>query len=88
MDKLLDSPEDMQWLKDTCLKGVQLPTEWLDFKAAIVAGNDDSPESLKLFMSPVPIMVSDYLFVKFINDGLTYCEYQHYSGITDTPLEK
>lgn len=85
MDYLLDSQEDIQWLKDTCLKGVTLPIYWQDFKSAIVMGNMDSPYAVKLFIAKVPLMVSDYLFVKFVNDGLTYCEYQHYNGITDQP---
>lgn len=82
----LETAEDIEWLKTTHLKGVALPSKWEGFASAIVMGNEDSPEAVKLFLSATPLFDDNYLFVKFIDDGTTYCEYVEYDGKTDQPI--
>lgn len=82
---IIDTSDDIQWLKETHLKGVILPTKWVDFKFAILQGNEDSPYALNLYVSQNPDIDDDYLRVVFTNEPPVYCEYCEYSGKTDKP---
>lgn len=83
----LNMEEDIQWLKDTHLKGVTLPTKYSDFKSAILQGNEDAPFAVNLYVSQIPDYRDDYFRVKFdCNDPMIYCEAMEYDGETNKPL--
>lgn len=77
--------DDVQWLKDTCLKGVPLPTQWEAFQFAVLQGNEDAPHAANLYKSPEPKFDDDYYRIRFVNDGPVYCECAEYDGKTDKP---
>lgn len=83
----IETADDIEWLKTTHLKGVPLPTKWESFASAIMQGNEDSPYAVKLYLSETPNFDDNYLFVKFVNDRMTYCEYVEYDGKTDQPIK-
>ena len=82
---IIEDSDDIQWMKDTCLKGVVLPTKYKDFKFAIMQGNEDSPDAVNLYVSESPNHDDDYYRIVFINDGLIYAECLEYNGKTDKP---
>jgi hypothetical protein len=61
----LDSAEDIQWLKDTCLKGVELPADYQGFQAAVLEGNEDCPYAVNLYMSKAATISDDFCRVRF-----------------------
>lgn len=68
--QFLNDPSDVQWLLDTHLKGVpSIPP----FKSFLLKGNEDAPESLKLFESDDPLESDKYTLVEF-KDAPFYCE--------------
>lgn len=75
MKTILDKPEDIQWLKDTFLKGVILPKEYQGFKCVILIGNEDAPEQLHIYKSKAPTIYDKYLDMKFEYDTI-YCTYK------------
>jgi hypothetical protein len=77
--------EDTQWLLDTHLKGVLLPTKYIGFKSFVLQGNEDSPDSVDLYTDVAPLMTADYYRVVFINEPPVYCESQEYNGKTNKP---
>lgn len=81
----IEDADDIQWMKDTCLKGVELPTSYKDFKFAILEGNEDSPDAVSLYLSDSPNYDDDYYRIVFINDGLIYAECLEYNGKTNKP---
>lgn len=85
MNTFLETPDDIQWLKDTCLRGVTLPTAWQGFRAAVIRGNEDAPSSVDLFLSDAPKHDDDYLRVTFDHPAPVYCEYAVYDGKTRHP---
>jgi len=46
---LLNTPEDMKWLRD-----VHLPTLPPKYESAVVYGNEDSPSQIEAYLSPNP----------------------------------
>lgn len=82
MATLLNQPEDIQWLKDTCLKGVTLPTEYHDFKCAILIGNEDAPDRLRIYKDESPNHDDKYLDMKFEYDTI-YCTYKEMTPTAD-----
>jgi hypothetical protein len=81
----IETADDIQWMKDTCLKGVTLPTNYKDFKFAILEGNEDCPDAVSLYLSDSPNYDDDYYRIVFINDGLIYAERLEYNGKTNKP---
>ena len=61
----LDSVEDLQWLSQTHLKGLQLPDEFADFQSAIIQGNEDCPYAVNLYVSRYPTINDDFCRIKF-----------------------
>lgn len=82
----LDSAEDMQWLRDTHLKclDVDLLAEFKDFKSAIVQGNMDFPHSINLYKSAAATLSDDFCRIDFTRDSVLPIIY---SGITGEPRE-
>lgn len=80
-----NAPEDVQWLKDTHLKGVPLPSPYSDFKSFVLQGNEDAPHAVNLYNLPIPYMTTDYYRVRFVNDSGAYAECAEYNGHTDKP---
>lgn len=83
--QFLTTADDVQWLKDTALKGVPLPAAYAEFKSAILQGNEDAPYALNLYTTDNPTFKDDYLRVRFPNDGLVYAVYMEYNGTTSKP---
>lgn len=83
MNAFLFSEEDVQWLNETHLKGVVLPTKYKNFKSAILQGNEDCPYALNLYVSQSPTLEEDYLRVTFDHETPIYCEYEEYDGVTN-----
>lgn len=81
----LETPEDVQWLRETHLKGVVSPSDFAAFKSAIMQGNEDAPHAVNLYADAEPRFDSDYLRVTFGHEAPVYCEYQLYDGTTDKP---
>lgn len=81
----LESPEDIQWLKDTHLRGVPLPSAYHNFSFAILQGNEDAPHAVNLYADAEPRFDADFLRVTFDHNAPTYCEYCEYDGKTDKP---
>lgn len=80
----LNTPDDIQWLKDTCLKGVILPTAWSGFQSAIMQGREDSPYAVNLYLAQDPLYSANYYRVRFVNDSGAYAECCEYSGGNDS----
>lgn len=81
----LETADDVQWLRETHLKGVILPSAFAGFKFAILQGNEDAPHAVNLYADAKPRHDADYLRVTFAHDAPVYCEYQLYDGATDLP---
>jgi hypothetical protein len=81
----IETADDVQWIKDTCLMGVTLPTKYEKFKFAILQGNEDCPYAVNLYVSYPPDFDDDYYRLVFINDGLIYAECLEYCGKTNKP---
>lgn len=76
---------DVEWLKDTHLKGVPLPAQWAGFQSFVLQGNEDAPHAVNLYNHPAPNISDDYYRVRFINDNGAYAECAAYCGKTDKP---
>lgn len=81
----LNSLDDCNWLRETHLRGVQLPEKYTGFTFALLQGSEDSPEAVNLYVGPNPTYKDDYLRVRFVHESPVYCEYIEYSGVTDQP---
>lgn len=82
----LDTAEDVQWLKETHLKGVTLPTNWAGFQSYILQGNEDAPHAVNLYTTVAPVVTDDYYRVRFVNDSGAYAEACQYDGRSDRPI--
>lgn len=73
--QFLNSPDDLQWLRDTCFKGVPLAPEYAGFQSAVVTGNEDAPATVDLYRTADPAVSDRYLRVDF---GVPpfYCQMQ------------
>ena len=81
----LNTPEDVQWLKDTALKGCTLPAKWESFKSFVLQGNEDAPHAVNLYLSDDPRYVDDYYRVSFNYCPPIYAVAVEYCGETDQP---
>lgn len=81
----LNDPADVEWLKDTALKGCPLPSAWQGFAYFTLQGNEDSPHAVNLYKSPDPLITDDYYRVRFVNPSGAYAEACEYDGATDKP---
>lgn len=81
----LNTADDIQWLKDTHLRGVILPSKYAGFQSAILQGNEDAPYAVNLYVSADPVFTDDYYRVRFVNDGTIYAQACEYDGVTDKP---
>lgn len=82
----LNDPDDVQWLKDTALKGVPIPAAWAGFASFAIQGNDDAPYAVNLYQSADPLHTDNFYRVRFDGDGVTYAKACEYNGITNRPL--
>lgn len=85
MTTVINTPEDIQWLKETALKGVPLPQTFQDFKFAYVVGNQDAPQYVDLFQKHDPMLTDDYYRIRFDCDAPVYCEAVMMAGLIDQP---
>lgn len=81
-----NSPDDVQWLRETHLKGVPLPFAFDRFASFVLQGNDDAPHAVNLYASIDPNHDDNYFRVRFVNDSGAYAEACEYNGKTDKPL--
>ncbi len=82
----MNEPDDVQWLKETHLKGVPLPFKYERFHAFVLQGNEDAPHAVNLYASIDPNHDDDYYRVRFVNDPPVYAECMEYDGKTDKPM--
>ena len=81
----MDTSSDVQWLKDTALKGVPLPVHYAQFQSFVLQGNGDAPYAVNLYVSDTPGFEDSYYRIRFENDSGAYAECCEYNGKTDTP---
>ena len=81
----IESDDDIQWLRETHLRGVPLPSKYANFKFAVLQGNEDAPHAVNLYITDNPKHDDDYFRVKFDVDSPLYCEGAEYNGKTDMP---
>ena len=79
----MNTPDDCQWLRETHLKGVALPTKYADFKSFVLQGNEDAPHAVNLYVSADPLHTDTFLRFEFVNDGLVYAYGREYDGATN-----
>jgi hypothetical protein len=72
MAHFLNDPSDVQWLKDTHLKGREYP----NFASFILHGNEDDPNKLELFEA-AEALVSDVPFTVNLRVNLSTGEVQN-----------
>lgn len=70
---MLNTPDDLSWLKDGALKGVTLPERWAPFKCAVLHGNEDSPTSVDLFEKGEPLVTDAYYKVQLDVEPAEFC---------------
>lgn len=63
-----ESPDDIQWLKDVYLNGIQLPDEYQNFQTAIIQGSEDSLYAINVYNSASPALSDPYCRVVFATD--------------------
>lgn len=61
---VLNDAEDVEWLKDTHLKGKSHP----DFKSFILCGNEDCPDLLELYVGEDPLFGDSPVAVFVLNN--------------------
>lgn len=82
----LNNSDDCQWLRETHLKGVPIPSKWAGFASFILQGNEDAPHAVNLYISRDPLMVDSFYRVRFVNESGAYAEACEYDGATSKPL--
>lgn len=87
MTQFCNLPEDVQWLKETHLKGVILPTDWKDFKSFFI-DDETSPQEIQLYMHEDPSVTDPYIGVGFKEEAPIYCTYQIYEGNNDKAISE
>lgn len=81
----INESADVEWLKETHLKGVPLPFKYERFASFVLQGNEDAPHAVNLYASIDPNYYDDYFRVRFVNDSGAYAEACEYNGKTDKP---
>lgn len=66
-----NNPDDIQRLKDTALRGVELG-RYSDFSSYMLYGNDDSPDRVCLYNTANPDHDESHARVSFVYD-MVYC---------------
>lgn len=66
---MIDTPEDVQWLRETHLKNYHGPA--VNFASAVLEGNEDCPQAIELYVCALP----------FVTDG---CMRLVYESVSDT----
>ncbi len=66
--QFLHGTDDVQWLKDTHLKGLEYP----EFRSFVIHGNEDCPEQLWLYKSVMPMYTTPPIAVFILQDDQTY----------------
>ena len=82
-----NKPEDCQWLRDTHLKGRDLPAPYDGFQSFVLQGPEDNPYAINLYVSNDPLYRDHYYRVHFpyvrgLFTPIMACEYD---GATGTP---
>jgi hypothetical protein len=85
MSATINTAEDIQWLKDTALRGVPLPASFQDFQFANLIGNEDAPDYVDLYAQAEPLYTDDFYRIRFDCDAPAYCECVLMNGWTDAP---
>lgn len=62
--QFMDSEGDVEWLKETHLKGREYPP----FASFTLYGTEDAPERVHLYRSPDPLNTDDFTVVEFGED--------------------
>lgn len=85
--QFMNEPDDIQWLKDTALKGVPLPKPYNGFRAFVLEGNEDAPHAVDLYRNAAPDYNDDFYRVRFPSDeSMVYAEGLEYNGRTNRPF--
>lgn len=66
----LNTPEDLQWLKEVHLLKAPPPHPYDNFKFAILHGNEDAPDSVDLYMVEEPTIDENHYRIKFLYGGI------------------
>lgn len=82
----LDTQADTQWLKETHLKGIPLPSKYANFQCAVLQGNEDAPCAVNLYIAQSPDITDNYFRIVFENDPPVYAIGAEFNGATDKPL--
>lgn len=84
----MNEPDDCQWLRDTALRGVTLPSAYTGFQAFVLQGNEDAPHAVNLYRAQNPDHDDNYFRVVFQPDEPmpVYCIGCEYHGCLDRPL--
>ena len=82
----MNEESDVQWLKETHLKGVPLPFAYECFRSFVLQGNEDAPYALNLYASIDPNYDDNYFRVRLVNESGAAAEACEYDGKTDKPL--
>lgn len=83
--QFLNAPDDCQWLRETHLRGVCLPTKYKDFTSFTIEGNEDAPSAVNLYVAEEPRFDDDFERVLFVDEGAVYAEACEYDGQTGKP---
>ncbi len=68
--QFLNGADDVQWLRDTHLKGLPaLPA----FQSFVIIGNEDAPDELHLYASADPLYTDRFTRVDFTGGAPFYC---------------
>lgn len=83
---LLDTADDIRWLKDTHLKGIKVPT----FKSAVLHGNEDAPERIDLYNKRDPLHTDRPILVvtRSTLDAAWYRRHRNTAPITPSALTR
>lgn len=82
----MNAPEDAQWLRETHLKGVPLPSAYAGFQSFTLQGNEDSPHAVNLYVTASPTISDNFYRVRFDNESGVYAVACEYSGESGKPL--
>lgn len=86
MTGFTNSPDAVEWLKETKLQDIPLPFAYQGFQSFILQGNDDAPHAVNLYCSIDPNHDDNYFRVRFVNDSGAHAECCEYDGRTDKPM--
>lgn len=82
----MNTADDLQWLKETHLKGVPLPSAYQGFASYVLQGNEDAPHAVNLYVSADPLYRDNFYRVRFVNESGAHAEACEYDGATNQPM--